>query len=168
MPITERKPGGLLRWGLRLPIWLYRLHLGRLLGGRFLLLTHTGRKSGQPHQTVIEVVHHDPESDTYVVAAAWGEKSDWFRNVMHNPKVKITVGGRDLAAQAERLSVEEGTGELLQYAQHYPRAFREITRLVTGQALTGTAENCRRLAESMPIVAFRPTNTAGRFSEASC
>jgi hypothetical protein len=30
-------PHGLLRFGLRLPIWLYRLHLGWLLGNRFLL-----------------------------------------------------------------------------------------------------------------------------------
>jgi hypothetical protein len=52
-------PRGLLRLALRLPIWLYRWRLGWLLGDRFLLLTHTGRKSGLPRQVVLEVVHHD-------------------------------------------------------------------------------------------------------------
>lgn len=55
MPIGNKKPRGLLRLGFRLPIWLYRLNLGWILGERFLLLTHTGRKSGLVRQTVIEV-----------------------------------------------------------------------------------------------------------------
>ena len=33
---------GLLRLGVRLPLVLYRVHLGRLLGERFLMLTHIG------------------------------------------------------------------------------------------------------------------------------
>ncbi len=41
-------PRGLARIGFRIPIILYRLGLGGLLGTRFLLLTHTGRKSGLP------------------------------------------------------------------------------------------------------------------------
>ena len=41
-------PTGLARLLWRAPIWMYRLHLGRLMGGRFLLLHHTGRVSGKP------------------------------------------------------------------------------------------------------------------------
>jgi hypothetical protein len=46
-------PRYLLKW-LRLmmnvPIWLFHMRLGWLAGDRFLLLTHTGRKSGlYPH-----------------------------------------------------------------------------------------------------------------------
>ena len=48
-----RPPRTRLRRALfRAPIWLYRLGLGGLLGGRFLLLTHTGRTSGRPRQVV--------------------------------------------------------------------------------------------------------------------
>jgi len=32
---------------LRMPVWLYRLHLGWLLGNRFLCIAHRGRKSGK-------------------------------------------------------------------------------------------------------------------------
>jgi hypothetical protein len=49
-------PTGWVRALLRLPILLYRLHLGWLLGHRFLLLTHVGRKSGLQRRTVLEVV----------------------------------------------------------------------------------------------------------------
>ena len=44
-------PTGLARVFFRAPITLYRLHLGRLLGGRFLLLNHVGRVSHQPRQS---------------------------------------------------------------------------------------------------------------------
>jgi hypothetical protein len=40
------------------PVSLYRLHLGWLLGHRFLLLTHTGRRSGLRRQTVLEVMEY--------------------------------------------------------------------------------------------------------------
>lgn len=46
-------PHGLARLLFRLPIWLFRLHLGWLAGHCFLLLTHSGRQSGLPRQTVL-------------------------------------------------------------------------------------------------------------------
>src|SRR5437899_3609544 len=70
-------PTGLLRLCLRLPIWLYRLRCGWVLNSRFLLLTHSGRRSGLPRQTVLEVVHYDRATETYVIASGWGEKPDW-------------------------------------------------------------------------------------------
>lgn len=76
--LAERfPPTGLLRLLLRLPNCLYRLHLGWLLGSRFLLLAHRGRRSGRWRQTVVEVVQHNPGSDTYFIASGWGEKSNW-------------------------------------------------------------------------------------------
>ncbi|MEO2169431.1 MAG: hypothetical protein ABGY42_15180 [bacterium] len=45
-----RPPIGLKRLFFRLPIRLYQLRLGRLLGGRFVLLHHIGRKSGLARQ----------------------------------------------------------------------------------------------------------------------
>ena len=40
MPIklsATKPPRGVLRWLLRMPIWSYRLHMGWLLGNRFLI-----------------------------------------------------------------------------------------------------------------------------------
>ena len=73
-----RPPHGLMRWLLRAPVWLYRLGLGGLLGDRFLLLTHIGRKSGQLRQNVLEVVEHDEATGAYVIASGWGDKADWL------------------------------------------------------------------------------------------
>jgi deazaflavin-dependent oxidoreductase (nitroreductase family) len=155
-PLSVKHPvKGLLRFGVRLPLLLYRARLGWLLGERFLRLTHIGRKSGQPHQTVVEVVDHDPVTDSYIVASGWGEKADWFQNLQKTPEVVIDVGRRRLNVKAERLSIDQAEQWLLNYARDHPRTFHELARFMTGKNLNGTPEDCRLLAEAVPVVAFR-------------
>jgi deazaflavin-dependent oxidoreductase (nitroreductase family) len=149
-------PRGLSRLAFRLPIWLYRLRLGWLLGDRLLLLTHIGRKSGQPRQAVIEVVRHDPASDTYIIVSGFGAHVDWFRNIQNNPNVLVQVGARRLEAIAKCLLLDEAANELYDYAQRRPRTFRTITKRLLGHELDGSAESCRRLAINVPVVVLRP------------
>ena len=91
--IRKSPPRGLLRLAARTPIWLYRLRLGWLLGGRFLMLTHIGRKTGRPRQVVLEVVRHDRDSNSFIVASGWGEQSNWFQNVQKTPQVWCKAAG---------------------------------------------------------------------------
>jgi deazaflavin-dependent oxidoreductase (nitroreductase family) len=81
-------PRGVTRALYRLPIRLFQLHLGWLLMGHFLLLTHIGRKSGLPRQTVLEVLPHDRAKDEYYVMAGWGERSDWVKNIEKTPQLR--------------------------------------------------------------------------------
>src|SRR5690349_18789035 len=117
-----QSPRGLVRMMFRLPIWLYRVHLGWLLDNRFLLLTHTGRKSGLPRQNVLEVFQYEKASQTYYVFAGWGESADWVLNVMKKPEVIVTVGHRRFNACATRLSPEEAEQKTLAYVRRYPVA----------------------------------------------
>lgn len=57
--------GGVRRALLRAPVALYRAGLGGLLGSRLVLLTDTGRVSGEPRQEVLEVVAHGDEPGSY-------------------------------------------------------------------------------------------------------
>jgi deazaflavin-dependent oxidoreductase (nitroreductase family) len=149
-------PRGLARLAFRLPIWLYRLRLGWLLGDRLLMLTHIGRKSGLPRQAVIEVVRHDPTSDSYIIASGFGTQVDWFRNIQQNPNVVMQSGTRRLEAVAERLPLDVAANELRSYAQQHPRAFRTIAKRLLGRELDGSAESCRQLAADVPLMALRP------------
>jgi deazaflavin-dependent oxidoreductase (nitroreductase family) len=158
--LTGVQPHGLLRWGLRLPIWLYRLHLGWLLGERFLMLAHVGRKSGRWRHTVIEVVQHDRITDTYFITSGWGEKSDWYQNLQKTPQATIQVGRRELAVTAARVPVADATRVLLAYALQHPVAFRELSRVMIGRPLTGMPKDCQMLAEAVPVVALRPGSTS--------
>ena len=80
-------PHGVLRALLSLPVHLYHARLGFLLGHRFLLLVHTGRRTGLSRETVLEVMRYDPVSREAVVAAGWGRRTGWLHNVegRHQP-----------------------------------------------------------------------------------
>ncbi len=157
MALTQKKPTGLLRALFRAPIWLYRWNLGWILGGRFLLLTHTGRKTGLARQTVIEVVSHDEVTGVYYVAAAWRDRSDWYRNIQQNPAVGVQVRVHKFEALAEQISVSDGEELLWDYARKHPLAFKELTALMLGERLPADQETCRKLADSVPLISLTPT-----------
>ncbi len=148
-------PRGMARTLYRLPIKLFRLHLGWLLTGHFLLLTHVGRKSGLPRQTVLEVLLHDKASGAYYVLAAWGEQSDWVKNIEQTPQVTIAVGRQRFAARASRLSPEEAELKVIAYGRQHPRLVRYLPRLL-GYRIDGSEEDLRALARLGIVVAFEP------------
>ena len=82
-----------MRLFFRAPIYLYRFGLGWLMSGRLLMLTHIGRKSGQPRYAVLEVARHDEPSGVFLVPAAFGRKSDWYRNILKTPEVVVNHRG---------------------------------------------------------------------------
>ena len=151
-----KPPRGVLRWLLRLPIWLYRTQMGWLLGDRFLMLTHIGRKSGRRRQSVLEVVGHDAATGSYIIASGWGEQADWLRNIQKNPNVLVDARGWRFEATAERLAQELATNTVRAYAHRHPSAFRALAGRMIGQPLTGTEEDYRALAAAVPFVALRP------------
>lgn len=149
---------GLLRLVLRMPIWLYRIHMGWLLGDRFLMLTHIGRKSGLARRTVLEVVGYDTASDTYVIASGWGEQADWLRNIEKTPNVLVDAGSRRFEAIAARLTVEQAERAVRDYARRHPLAFRKLAGAMIGHRMTGTDADYEEFARSIPMVALRLRN----------
>lgn len=150
-----KPPTGFSRLLFRLPLWLYRLGLGRVLGRRFLELTHIGRKSGLPRRTVLEVVRFEPSSGTYYVAVAFGKRTDWYRNILANPAVEVSSAGDHTHAAAVPLSPEEAGEELLSYSQRHPLAFRELMGII-GYRVDGTPEDTRALGRYIPVIALKP------------
>ena len=156
--IDSKPPRGILRLFFRLPIWLYHLHLGWLLGDRFLLLTHKGRKSGLPREVVVEVVNHDKSNQTYFIASGWGKKSDWYKNIQVNHRVTIQSGGNKMEAIAETLDADQAVAEFREYASRHPSAFRNLSKFMIGEALDGSDESLERAAHLLPLVALKPFN----------
>lgn len=150
--VVGKRPTGLTRLLFRAPILFYRLGLGFLLGGRFLMLEHIGRKSGKRRYVTLEVVRHDREAGAYVVASAWGERADWFRNVVQTPAVRVSSGfRRRRPAQAVRLPQAVAARELCDYAARHPQAFAMLTRFMLGEA----RDDCDAVARVVPVVALK-------------
>lgn len=154
--VSELKyPTGFARLLFRAPIWLYNNHLGWLLGKRFLKITHTGRKSGLPRHVVLEVVKYEPASDTYYVAAAWGVKSDWVKNIQADPHVTVQVARRKLAMVARQLTPEEGEEVILDYARRHPAAMKNLARFM-GYQVDGSQEDFRQLGRLLLMFSLAP------------
>jgi deazaflavin-dependent oxidoreductase (nitroreductase family) len=158
--IAEPKlPRGLSRLAFRLPIGLYRAGLGWLMGTRFVLLTHTGRKSGLPRQTVLEVVRYDKATGACIIASGWGLKSDWFHNISANPRIVFQVRNRRSEGVAVRLTPEQAAPELLDYAHRYPMAFRELVHFM-GFRLDGSEADIQAAGRMLPMFLLKPLKEA--------
>ncbi len=78
--------------GNRYMLWIWRLGLGGYLnswpevGGRIMVLTHTGRRTGAQHRTPVNYVIVDGE---IYVTAGFGKIADWYRNILKDPQVEI-------------------------------------------------------------------------------
>jgi len=149
-------PSGLWRAIFRFPIILYHLNLGWLFGGRALLLEHRGRKSGIIRKTVVEVVDHDVQKDSYTIAAAWGNQSDWYKNIQAQPSVKVVVGTKRFPAVVKMLSADEATEHLNMYATKHPFAFRQLGLHMFGLKTRDTRQMIKALTEDIPFVELFP------------
>ncbi len=148
------RPRGLARLGFRLPVLLYRLHLGWILDHRFLLLTHQGRVSGLPRQTVLEVVRYDSARREYTVVAGFGPKSDWYRNLQAHQAIEVRCALHHFHPVQRFLSPAEGAEMLTWYERHHPRAMRMLVRLFH-YPYDGTSASRLALATALPMVSFR-------------
>ena len=76
-------------------------------GTTILLLTTTGRRSGERRTTPLI---HRVDGDRYVVVASKGgypEHPDWFQNLTADPDVEIQVKGETFAVEAAVAEGEE-------------------------------------------------------------
>ena len=153
--LVPSKPTGLLKLAFALPRYLYRWHLGWLLGHRCLMITHAGRKTGRLRQTVVEVVHYDPSTQECIVMSGYGAQSDWYRNIEVQPAREVQVGRQRYRPRQRLLSEEETLAALQEYQRRHPLGFRELMHLV-GYAYDGTPEGLRAVSQMLRGVAFRP------------
>jgi deazaflavin-dependent oxidoreductase (nitroreductase family) len=110
--------------------WLaYRLGLGWLLGHRVVLLEHRGRTTGRPVRTALQVVHWDAAARHVVVAAGSGPGTDWYRNVLAHPLVRVTIGReRNVLGCAVPLADDEARTELERARARRPRFAGRVAR----------------------------------------
>ncbi len=70
-------------WRLGLGSWV---NLWPKVGGRILVITHTGRKTGKRRHTPVNYAILNGE---IYCTAGFGSISDWYKNILLNPQVEI-------------------------------------------------------------------------------
>ncbi|MEU3018198.1 MULTISPECIES: nitroreductase family deazaflavin-dependent oxidoreductase [unclassified Nocardiopsis] len=152
----------------RAPIWIYRLGLGALLGGRFVLLTHRGRTTGEARQAVLEVVGRNHATGAVLVASGYGDRSQWFRNIRAEPRVLFQEGGVRRRAVAEPLPPGESGRALAHYARRHPVAAAELMRGLGHDVEEGPRAYERIGADpanGVPVVRLLPDSGATTFPD---
>jgi deazaflavin-dependent oxidoreductase (nitroreductase family) len=157
--LATKRPAPALRRLLRAPTLLYRAGLGWVLGSRFLMLTHVGRRSGRTYRTVVEVVGTLPATGEYVVLAGLGRSADWLRNLQAGGGREVAVGRRRFRSTVRELGEDEAVAVLAGYERRNRFAtpvVRTVLGRLVGRRYTGTDDERRRLVRQLPLVALGP------------
>jgi deazaflavin-dependent oxidoreductase (nitroreductase family) len=138
----------------KLPLLLYRLHLGWLLGKRFMQITHVGRHSGKVRRTVLAVLRFDQQTREVYVVSAW-KGSDWYHNIQAAPALQVETGFVRYVPSQRTLSSEEIARAFVQYCRKHPIFSRMVCRIPAWK-WNSTYEEFLALARTLDGVVFRP------------
>jgi deazaflavin-dependent oxidoreductase (nitroreductase family) len=105
-----------------------------MFGGRVLLLTTKGRKTGKAR--TVPVMFFDDGASQVVIASAGGSPSHpaWFRNLSHDPDVTVETKGRRYQARAEVATGEERSRIWKKVIVEQPR-FAEYAKKTAGREI---------------------------------
>jgi deazaflavin-dependent oxidoreductase (nitroreductase family) len=110
----------------KLILAMYDHGLDRFLARRILILTTTGRRTGLRRRTPLQ---YEEVEGRIVVAAGWGTRSDWFRNLEANPRVELRIGPRRFHAIAHPVTDPERIADFLELRlRRHPRMIGLILR----------------------------------------
>ncbi len=113
---------------------------GPFAGGRLLLLTTTGAKTGRQ---ITNPLMYNEDGDRLVVFGSKGgapTHPDWYHNLLANPQVTVEVGNETFKAKATSLTGEERDRIFQKQAEEVPQfaTYQEnITRKIPAIALEG-------------------------------
>jgi deazaflavin-dependent oxidoreductase (nitroreductase family) len=154
--VTPNRP---VKWLLKAPVAVYSAHAGWLLGHRFLLLVHRGRRTARVYRTVLEVVSWDPVTREAVVMSGFGRGSQWYRNVLATDPVEVRIGRSRFTPTARPLGAEEAAAVLAHYEARNRIAaplLRMVLSRIANFRYDSSPASRQRLVRTLPMVAFRP------------
>ena len=137
----------------RMPIWLYRLGLGWMLGNKALLLTHTGGKSGQSRQAVLEIIQAYPSENRSQIVAGFNPGSNWYKNIKAEPRVTIQVGKTKIKAVSVQLENNLAGDPLITYDQKHLGKLKTLSRLI-GHEIDHSPAGYQVFGEQIPVIEF--------------
>jgi deazaflavin-dependent oxidoreductase (nitroreductase family) len=156
----RRKPGRLALAVFRLPLPLYRRGWGGLLGHTFLLLVHAGRKTGTLYSAVAMVLRYDPQTHEAVICSAWGQDTDWVRNIRVRPALRVQIGRESFTPDQRFLSEDESLAVVAGFRRRHPGRSRLLASVLGWGDLRSDAA-VRDFVSTRPFVCLRPADTAG-------
>jgi deazaflavin-dependent oxidoreductase (nitroreductase family) len=99
--MTYPAQGTINRFLFKMPLILWRMGLGRLLNRQMLVLTTWGRNSNLPRYAMVSYTLYQAK---YYIISGWGDRTDWYKNILVNPRVTVQVDRPHFPANAQRVT----------------------------------------------------------------
>jgi deazaflavin-dependent oxidoreductase (nitroreductase family) len=133
---------------------LYGVGLGPIVGKIILLLTTTGRKSGQKRITPLQYEEIDGK---YFIGSARGTKSDWYRNIKADGRVEVRVKKRRFHGVAEAVTDPVRIADFLETRlQRHPFMMGWLMQKAHDLPKHPSREQLLKLAVSEAMVIIKP------------
>lgn len=144
-------------WISRWALPLYHLHLLWLVGPRFLVLTHRGRRTGVLHRTCVLVIHEDRHTGELLVVAG-DRHADWYRNTLAASPTEVAVGHRRFRPAMRLVGREELLRRLVTCRREH-RLTARVQAAFFGWPWPATPAQLGALADRLGGVGLRPTRS---------
>ncbi len=107
---------------------------GSMMGGKVLLLTTTGNRSGKPR--TVPVMQFDSDGRRFVIASAGGQAQHpaWFKNLQKTPTATVELPGERYQARAEVLTGDDRARIWKLVTERAPN-FAEYQKKATGREI---------------------------------
>ena len=131
----------------------YALGLGPIIGKLVLLLTTRGRKTGLLRVTPLQ---YEQIEGKYYVGSAFGTRTDWYKNILADPGVRVKVGRKEFDAFAETCTDPVRIAEFLEVRLvRHPRMIGMMLR-AEGLPPSPSQQDLESLAEDKALVILHP------------
>ena len=145
-------PGNKIRrFFFKIPLVLWRLGLGPIIGHYLVVLTTWGRKSGLARYTMLE--YFTWRGKIYVICA-W-PKSDWYKNLTADPHVTIQTWQGAERMMATRVMDDDELMKILDMVQE--REAKLMGWYFEDEGIRPTREDILSHKERFHVVRFDPT-----------
>jgi deazaflavin-dependent oxidoreductase (nitroreductase family) len=151
-----------LRTLMRLPIVMWRLGLGPLIGrfevrrGHLVMLTVTGRSSGLPRHTPVTV--HQVGDRTYLWCP-YGERAQWYRNATVNPVVTVQSPRGTQVMRAAGIEDVDEAMEVVAGLRRFDENF--LRSYLAAEGIADTAEDIAGNWQRLHLRRLEPTQEQG-------
>jgi deazaflavin-dependent oxidoreductase (nitroreductase family) len=135
--------------------FLYAVGLGPLVGKIILLLTTTGRKSGQLRVTPLQ--YEEIEGKIFL-GSARGTHADWFRNLLADNRVQVRLKNRRFTGMAEVVTEPTRIVDFLEIRlQRHPHMVGWMMAKIHHVSSRPTRQQLEQIAASEALVIITPT-----------
>ena len=105
------------------------------------------------------VLRYDPQTHEAVIFSAWGQDTDWIRNIRVRPALQVQIGRESFTPEQRFLSEDESFAVVAGFRRRHPWRLRLATWIMGWEDLRSDTA-ARGFVSTRPFVAFRPADSS--------